>query len=145
MQDVNRNHDRILTRLRRALRERGFTQLQVQEVAGWGRNYISKLFTRKKSLRIDQLLTILNVIELHPADFFGEIFQFGEFRDTRHPGERVPAATTLPETVAEELLDSLRSTAKLLDGLVTVLVQNGLIDRRELDAAAEKFRRKSRR
>ncbi len=38
MRKVERDLDRILTGLRNAIRERGFTQLEAQEVLGWGRS-----------------------------------------------------------------------------------------------------------
>ena len=56
--------DRYLTLLRNKIRERGYTQLQVQEALGWGRSYISQLLTRQKALRIEQVLLILSVIEV---------------------------------------------------------------------------------
>ena len=83
MRTVERELDRILTRLRNALRERGYTHLEVQEVLGWGRSYISQLLTKQKSLRVEQILKILNVINVDPADFFGETFQFGKFSEAR--------------------------------------------------------------
>ncbi len=71
---VQREVDRYLTLLRNKIRERGFTQLQVQEALGWGRSYISQLLTRQKALRIEQVLLILSVIGVDPREFFGEIY-----------------------------------------------------------------------
>ena len=36
MQKVERDLERILNRLRSAIRERGYTQYEVQETLGWG-------------------------------------------------------------------------------------------------------------
>ena len=41
MTTLERELDRVLTLLRNKIRERGFTQLEVQEALGWGRSYIS--------------------------------------------------------------------------------------------------------
>lgn len=63
---VERDLERILTRLRNLIRDRGFTQLEVQDALGWGRSYISQLLTKQKSLRIEQVLMILNVVGVKP-------------------------------------------------------------------------------
>ena len=62
MMMVDAEVNRVLTLLRNKIRERGFTQLQVQEALSWGRSYISQLLTKQKSLRVEQVLLILNVI-----------------------------------------------------------------------------------
>ncbi len=74
MRQVERELDRCLTLLRDKIREQGFTQLEVQEALGWGRSYISQLLTRQKNLRIDQVVMIMNVIGVEPAEFFGELY-----------------------------------------------------------------------
>ena len=73
---VERELESVLTLLRNKIRERGFTQLEVQEALGWGRSYISQLLTKQKSLRIEQVLLILNVIGVDPSEFFGELYHF---------------------------------------------------------------------
>ena len=74
MRTRDRDLDRILTLLRNRIRNRGFTQLDVQERLGWGKSYISQLLTKQKSLRLEQVLMILDVIGDKPADFWAEIF-----------------------------------------------------------------------
>ncbi len=49
-------------------------------------SYISQLLTGQ-TVRVDQTLQILNVIDVDPADFFGEIFRFGKFSEIG-PGRR---------------------------------------------------------
>ena len=68
---VDREVDRYLTLLGNKIREKGLTQLEVQEALGWGRSYISQLVTRQKSLRLEQVLGILQVIGVDPGIFFG--------------------------------------------------------------------------
>ena len=70
--NVEREVDRSL--LRNKIRASGFTQLEVQEALGWGRSYISQFLTKQKKLRLEQVLSILNVIEVEPAAFFGELY-----------------------------------------------------------------------
>lgn len=72
---VEKEIDRMLTLLRNKIRERGFTQLEVQEALSWGRSYISQLLTKQKSLRVEQILMILDVIGVEPSEFFGELYR----------------------------------------------------------------------
>ena len=42
-----------------------------------GRSYISQLLTKQKSLRVEQVLLILNVIGVEPRRFFAELYVDG--------------------------------------------------------------------
>lgn len=75
MESTDREVERVLDLLRDILRERGFTQLEVQDALGWGRSYLSQLFTRRKELRVEQLLLILSVIGVDPAEFFARLYR----------------------------------------------------------------------
>lgn len=77
---VENEVDRMLKLLREKIRDKGYTQLKVQEALGWGRTYISQLFRKQKSLRFDQILHILNIIGVDPGLFFAEYY------DLEHPG-----------------------------------------------------------
>ena len=79
--------DRVLTLLRQKIRERGYTQLEVQKELSWGRSYISQLLTKQKALRVEQVLLILRVIGVDPGDFFLELYP--------------PAASGAPWTVRD--------------------------------------------
>ena len=72
---VGRHLGRIHTRLQRAITQRGFTQLEVQETLGWDASYVEQ-----ETLRVDHMLEILDVIGVTPEEFFGEIYDFGAFR-----------------------------------------------------------------
>ena len=124
MREVERQLDRILTLLRNKIRQRGFTQREVQEVLGWGRSYISQLLTKQKSLRVEQVLLILNVIGVDPADFFAELYP-PEISASPAPGDRREAA----------LRGDYRSVRSLLRGLVDLLVNQKVITTEELSAA----------
>ncbi len=106
--NVEKNLDRILTAIRNRIRERGFTQLEVQEELKWGRSYISQLLTRQKALRVEQVLQILKVIGVEPAEFWGEVFQFGEaFGPGRSPGRRVAPPSLFSPSPFEDGDDSV--------------------------------------
>lgn len=80
---VNPGVPQVLSLLRQKIMENGFTQMQVQEPLGWGRSYISQLLKGRKSLRFDQLLTILDVIDLEPREFFAELYQLVPIEQAR--------------------------------------------------------------
>ncbi len=72
MRQVEAEVDRYLTLLGNKIRGRGFTQVEIQDALGWGRSYISQLVTKAKALRVEQVLLILNIIRVDPAEFFVE-------------------------------------------------------------------------
>ncbi len=133
MRKTDRALDRILSRLRGLIRERGFTQTEVQDTLGWGRSYISQLVNRQKSLRVEHVLMILKVIDVEPEVFFAEIYQFGDPRRRHRRGGRA----------ARSLMDDLvpaepRGLWQLFDGLVSLLVKKKLITVTDLARAIKK-------
>ena len=130
MMIVDKEVDRYLTLLRNKIREKGFTQLEVQEALGWGRSYISQLLTKQKSLRVEQVLLILSVIGVEPTDFFSELYyaagSMGFERAGRHPLERSGGGETGGD------FEEMRS---LVRGLVWLLIDKELIDVDELTTA----------
>ena len=128
MKNLDKEIERVLSLLRNKIRERGFTQLEVQEQLHWGRSYISQLVTRQKALRLEQILCILDVIGVSPTEFFGELYGFdsrGPFQDDLMMGR--------PST--EELEKQLKVTRGLVEIYSQLLVSKGLIDQREADLA----------
>ncbi len=123
MKQVERDTNRCLTLLRNKIREKGFTQLEVQAVLGWGRSYISQLFTGTKKLRIEQVLLILNVIEVDPAQFFGELY------DLPGPGRQDLGA---PEARLPIELERAQSQLK---AMVQLLLDKRIITSIDLKAA----------
>lgn len=140
MRTIERELDRVLTLLRNKIRERGFTQLEVQEALGWGRSYISQLLTKQKSLRIEQVLLILNVIGVDPGAFFSELYHFP---GTGGPeGSRSYQASAQADVFArggigadDELKRSFDELQSLMRGLVRLLTSKGLVEADELSVA----------
>ncbi len=130
MRQVERELDRCLTLLRDKIREQGFTQLEVQEALGWGRSYISQLLTRQKNLRIDQVVMIMNVIGVEPAEFFGELFGFG--KPSRF-SSMSPAAPRQSVSLQQEL----KELEMMLQGLMGLLVEKRIVASSDLMAAVE--------
>lgn len=122
MVTVEHEVGRYLTLLGNKIRGQGFTQLEVQEALGWGRSYISQLVTRQKALRLEQVLLILRVLGIEPAEFFDELY--GGDRGTR-AGSRAA-----PDPRAE--LAALRHE---ISGLAELLLEKGLIDADDLSTA----------
>ena len=140
-QAIDRDLDRILSRLRYAIHERGFTPIEVQEALGWGRSCISQLLTKQKTPRVEQILMILNVIEVKPRDFFGEIFQFGEDYGTLGKAQRPAGRAVSPLSKGPgDLGAEVRRLRSLLEGMVSVLERKNLITAGDLAAAVERVR-----
>ena len=151
--DIQQGVQRILTLLRNKIRERGFTQLEVQDKLEWGRSYISQLLTRQKSLRVEQVLMILDVIGVDPADFFAELYHL------QHPGKAVsniddyaasraakkprrsrskPAKQAASKRGSEAGPQSeVRQMQAVMRALVDVLVDNQVAKRDDIVAAAQ--------
>jgi transcriptional regulator with XRE-family HTH domain len=83
MDAIEKEVDRVLTLLRNKIRERGFTQLEVQSTLGWGRSYISQLLTKQKGLRVEQVLRILEVIGVDAFQFYAELYNLNSERLTQ--------------------------------------------------------------
>ena len=75
---------RILRSLKALMRSKRRTQAQIQNELGWGRSSVSQLFTGQKRLRMDQLLAILRVLDVHPKRFFADLYGL------REPGSGAP-------------------------------------------------------
>ncbi len=135
MMTIEKELDRVLTLLRNKIRERGFTQLDVQESLGWGRSYISQLLTKQKSLRIEQILLILNVIGEDPGEFFSELYHFPAAGglDGQHRNRFLPAADA--SDVGSDEGHKLKQVSSLMQGLVRLLTSKGLVEAEELRVA----------
>ncbi len=128
MPNAGREVDRYLTMLRNKIRERDFTQLQVQAELGWGNSYLSQLLTKQKSLRVEQVLLVLQVIDVPPGEYFAELYPFA-----------VPRQSAAAEVaVTAEDRRELEEVRAQLHGLVDALLGTGVIERHELDAAIAK-------
>lgn len=130
MRIVDKEVDQVLTLLRNKIRERGFTQLQVQEALSWGRSYISQLLTKQKSLRVEQVLLILDVIGIDPADFFSELYHY-----PRAPVAYRDVGPAAPH--GDDLGSSFEEVRGLVRGLVWLLIDKEVIDVDELTAAVK--------
>ena len=146
MRIVQSEIDRALTLLRNKIRERGFTQLEVQEALSWGRSYISQLLTKQKSLRVEQILLILNVIGVDPAEFYSELYHLNSsdrYRAVEDYGERryLSAPYDTMEAVnaggSGDFNRSFHELRSLLRGLVRLLVDKDVINVDELTTAVK--------
>ena len=134
---VQNEVDRMLKLLREKIRDQGFTQLKVQEALGWGRTYISQLFRKQKSLRFDQILSILHVIETPAPEFFSEFYGLAYAEgDGRFAGFRVFGAPHEGAGLSEAVVQ-LQQTNNALKRL---LIDKGLIDAGEFEAAIQSQR-----
>lgn len=140
---VEREVDRVLLLLRNKIRERGFTQQEVQAKLGWGRSYISQLLMKQKALRLEQLLLILATIGVECRDFFAELYPplpqpevpvryVDAYASARGetPSRAAPAGAG-----AGDALSDVRDCSELravLRAVVGVLVDKGLVTLEEM-------------
>lgn len=142
--DVENELDRVLMLLRNKIREQGFTQLQVQDQLDWGRSYISQLLTKQKSLRVEQVLRILNVIGVEASDFYAELYRFPRGDAVSAKGERYGDFSSYGHMVAEvgvgsserldELLFDMRGARATLENLISIMKEKGVLSEEELQA-----------
>lgn len=134
MATVEREIDRVLSLLRNKMRERGYTQLEVQKCLNWGRSYISQILTKQKALRLEQVLLILGVIGVDPGEFFEELYTSasagrGGWRDPAGAGSS-GISGALPD-----LSRSVTDLRSLVRGLVALLVDREVIGVEDLSVA----------
>lgn len=135
---VERDLDRILTLLRNKIREKGFTQLEVQNALNWGRSYISQLLTKQKSLRVEQIHMILDVIGVEPAEFYGELYHFSSSDsgvrnlDDYIDHGSLSAASGEPRETGHAAVDNLQHGFEEMRSVMRRLVQL-LVDKKVLD------------
>ncbi len=132
MMIVDSEVDRYLTLLRNKIREKGFTQLEVQEALSWGRSYISQLLTKQKSLRVEQVLLILDVIGVDPAEFFAELYH-----GAAAPGSAGWRPAGGFQQPAGQLASGLEEMRSMVRGLVWLLIDKEMIDVDELTATVK--------
>ncbi len=129
MTSIERQLDRYLLLLRNKIREKGYTQLEVQERLGWGRSYITQLLAKQKTLRLDQLFSILQVIGVDPREFFAELNAGPRRAPT---GRRRPLEPS--DASPEKELGDLSS---LLKGLAKLLIEKKVITAMELSVTIQ--------
>ena len=107
--------DRALLILRSKLAEKGISQTEVQHELKWGGTYVSQLFRKQKGLRLDQILSILSVIEVSPESYFRELFS-----------SSTPPIPLPEQSSIDELIAILRGhpTDLVIVSLAAILVQN---------------------
>ncbi len=144
MSIVQSEIDRALTLIRNKIREQGFTQLEVQEALSWGRSYISQLLTKQKSLRVEQILLILDVIGVEPAEFYSELYRLKpsdhpDLDDSRAEGRYRSVTYDSPSKMAGPGNSdrSFVELSSLLRGLARLLVDKQVINIDELTSTVK--------
>jgi transcriptional regulator with XRE-family HTH domain len=64
---------RIIKTLRKMVKDRGYRQSDLHTRLGWGRSYLSQVFTGTLSLRAEIMLAVLAGIRVHPCRFYYEL------------------------------------------------------------------------
>jgi len=91
-----RNTDRDLEKLRFLLRQRiaesGRTQTEIQHQCGWSGEALRQMLDGRMSLRIEAVLTLLNVLGVDPGRFFAQLFGAGNALNPDRPVEGAPGS-----------------------------------------------------
>ena len=142
MSSVEREIDRILLLLRHKIRERGFNQLEVQTKLDWGRSYVSQLLTKQKSLRVEQLLMILEAIGVEAREFFAELYPLPQpdahvhHLDAR-AGPQGGASFDGALVSSRDFLQDYGEFRATVRGVVEVLVDKDFVTLEEIDTAVK--------
>ncbi len=133
--NLDQEVDRTLNLLRNKMRERRFTQQAVQDRLGWGRSYISQLLTKQKCLRVEQVLLILDVIGVEPAEFYTDLYLWpSDF--TR---SLLPQLKASPDGLEVEQVDGLnRDLRRHLRDFARFLLEKGVLTLGEIFPAGER-------
>ena len=105
----------ILMLLRLKIKNRGFTQVEIQEALNWKGSYVSQLLSRNKSLRVEQVLQIVAVIGVEPFGFFCNVF--------RQPGQEVPGKQVVPPKINQALVGQMKSGLQATCALIEVWLE----------------------
>ncbi|MGH7561868.1 MAG: helix-turn-helix domain-containing protein [Gemmatimonadales bacterium] len=79
---------KYLDALQRKIRQSGRTLRDVEGKLGTGRDYLRHLLSGRLEIKLKHVLGILAVLEVPPAEFFGEIY--GLVHPDSLPGEPIP-------------------------------------------------------
>jgi hypothetical protein len=120
-------------RLKDLIRERGRTQRWIEQQRGWATGYMSHLLRPgPPALKVEHVLTILEVIDVSPRDFFFELYALA----SSAPGT-VPFPNR-PESVAREATaPALPGGRHQIDKLVDLAVRDA---RRRLRPGGDELR-----
>lgn len=78
-------------RIRRVRKEKGFTQQRFAEAVGISVNYLSDVERGKSSVRLDKLVTIINVLGCTADDLFADVITGGYLTQASRLTERMEA------------------------------------------------------
>ncbi len=78
---------KYLDALQRKIRQAGLTMRDVEGKLGTGRDYLRHILSGRLEAKLKHVLGILAVLEVPPAEFFGEIY--GLVRPDSLPGEPI--------------------------------------------------------
>ena len=78
-------------RIKRVRKEKGFTQQQFAEAVGISVNYLSDVERGKSSVRLEKLVTIINVLGCTADDLFADVITGGCLTQASRLTERMEA------------------------------------------------------
>ncbi len=114
-ESAERSVERVLELLRTKMGETGMTQVEVEQRAGMGRSWVSRLLSGAVRLGPEDLYRALDALEIEPGEFFAELCK----------GDVQAEQAAEPSQGEGEGFGSVRETLAALTGL---LLEKGLVD-----------------
>lgn len=88
-------------------KSRGYTQQQFSEMVGLSTNYLSDVERGKSSVRLDKLVTIINMLECSADDVFADVIKSGYKIRSSRLTERIEALPPNEQERVFAVLDTL--------------------------------------
>jgi transcriptional regulator with XRE-family HTH domain len=115
---------RVVSRLRELVDERGMSLAAVEKRLQRGRGYVGDALRGTKKLSLEVILDVLEVLGVPPAEFFDRRSLAGD--------ERGPSPAERQELAPESLPSDLRNAPPMVQALALVLARRGVLDLDEL-------------
>ncbi len=128
MSVAERNLNRMLAGLGAVIDRSGFSHGEIEESFGWRAGRTEKLLCRRESIDMGEVVAILHVIDVEPADFFGEVFRPEPSGTARHSSAK--------KALSVDVGFFQRRQALVL-GLLVVLLDKGVLAIDELHSGVD--------
>ena len=107
MQKDNHIEKRIGKRLQKLRKEKGYTQQQFSEMVGLSTNYLSDVERGKSSVRLDKLVTMINLLDCSADDVFLDVIKVGYKIKSSRLSERIEKLPSSEQDKVFAVLESL--------------------------------------
>jgi transcriptional regulator with XRE-family HTH domain len=99
----NNHVERLMEELKTAIRRSKRSQRAIEAELGWGRGYLSQIFTGRIELKASMIFAVLEVLGVEPGEFFAAIYPVTRLGGEDDPEELIRSKVIqgLGQAVAE--------------------------------------------